>query len=80
MIMEVVGYEIYHLLCTLSSSSTFHSLGPLTMPNPHSNTPRKEICLYDLDRLGLILLEPSILRHSRFLIQIEFSYHIVGPV
>jgi hypothetical protein len=28
------------------------------MPNPHSNTPRKEICLYDLDRPGRILLEP----------------------
>jgi hypothetical protein len=28
------------------------------MPNPH-HPPRKEICLYDLDRLGLILLEPS---------------------
>jgi hypothetical protein len=29
------------------------------MSNPRSQTPRKEVCLYDLDRLGLILLEPS---------------------
>jgi hypothetical protein len=28
------------------------------MHNPH-HPPKKEICLYDLDRLGLILLEPS---------------------
>jgi hypothetical protein len=28
------------------------------MPNPQ-HSPKKEICLYDLDRLGLILLEPS---------------------
>jgi hypothetical protein len=34
-------------------------LRTLTMSNPRSQTPRKEICLYDLDRLGLILLEPS---------------------
>jgi hypothetical protein len=29
------------------------------MPNPHRHPPKKEICLYDLDRLGLIFLEPS---------------------
>jgi hypothetical protein len=29
------------------------------MHNPHQQLCRKEICLYDLNRLGLILLEPS---------------------
>jgi hypothetical protein len=29
------------------------------MPNPRRYPRRKEICLYDLDRLGLVLLEPS---------------------
>jgi hypothetical protein len=29
------------------------------LPIPHQHPHRKEICLYDLDRLGLILLEPS---------------------
>jgi hypothetical protein len=29
------------------------------MPNPHHHLHRKEVCLYDLDCLGLILLDPS---------------------
>jgi hypothetical protein len=40
-------------------SASIHTLETLPMPNPHHQTRRKEVCLYDLDRLGLILLESS---------------------